>query len=91
MRAVKNGETSYRGLLIEHESDEKESRFRGRPVEETPQSIVIRRGFDQEKGGSLDFILETGCFSDDADTPLSPKEIEAVKEIEKSYTDAGLY
>jgi len=79
MRPKANGTANYRGLLIEH-------------CEEDGQAAVtVRRVLDQDKGASLDFVLETGCFSDEAETELSVKECEAVAEIAAAYAQEGLW
>jgi len=79
MQPKANGTANYRGLLIEH-------------CEEDGQAAVtVRRCLDQEKGASLDFLMETGCFSDEAETEITIKEREAVTEIAAAYAQEGLW
>ncbi len=78
MKPKANETTSYRGLLIEHWADDY-------------SHVTVRRSLDSEKCAGLAFAIATGCFSDDDETPLTPKEIRAVYEIEAAYRTAGLF
>ncbi len=81
-----NWTTVHRGLAIECWTDSQRD-----PTDDEPAHIVINRTLDPDKSASLDFILETGCFSDDKDTPLTSRELTVVEEIRVAYTEAGLF
>ena len=52
-------------------------------VEYDDGSVFIRRPFDDDKCASLGFALDTGCFSDDEETPLTPKELADIDWLEE--------
>jgi hypothetical protein len=82
LKAKKNATTSHRGLLVEH--------FEGWGDDDGGY-VHISRAFDRAKSASIDFIIEYGCYSDEAETPLTVKEQNIVIEILHAYEAAGLY
>jgi hypothetical protein len=79
LKAKKNATTAHCGLLVEH--------FEGSG---DAASLIISRAFDRAKSASIDFIIEYGCYSDDAETPLTVKEQNIAIEILHAYEAAGL-
>jgi len=78
-----NGSTQYRGILIDHEGPELNG-------SDECQQVSIARTLGRNKSASLGFALETGEWSSD-DSPLTPKELRIIEEIEAAYIKAGLY